>query len=279
MRRHVQIILLFGLIISSCTQQSIHFSTSDMEESENERENPENERIVNVNLMEFQLTGAEEISNSLTVACIGDDELSHMPSSWNEMILSYGAKNSQVDFSVNNPSAEFYKYSSFVSEKGKHVVALIDSLGFKDDGYPNLIYAGIKEGARIFANKTLFGNNAGTSLNEYFLVKPYLAYSVTFPDYYVKESHFSEGKDYRCGFSEFHAKGNALTFCNFLTLKECPSETYSEITFTIEIPIECEYMQQVIYGEDYPESYYEQGFVERNENRVLRGSVKVKFNK
>ena len=60
-------------------------------------------------------------------------------------------------------------------------------------------------------------------------------------------------------------------------LKECPPETYSEITFTIEIPIECEYFQQIIYGKDYPESYYAQGLLERNENRVLKGSVTVRL--
>ena len=62
-----------------------------------------------------------------------------------------------------------------------------------------------------------------------------------------------------------------------LTFTTVPKEQYDEIVFSFEIPIECEYMKQIIYGKDYPEEYYEQGLVERNENRVLRGSVTVRF--
>ena len=225
----------------------------------------------------IQFTGAEEISNQLSVTCIGEDQLPHTPRSWEDIIISYGAVLHKTVFVVDVPSTENDKYRAFIANKGKHVVSLIDSLEMQEWGYPNYIYAGIVEGAQIYADRPLFGRETGASLNEFFSVQPNSYFRVTYPDYLVAEYRSPVEGRYRCSFDSFHAKGTALTFCNLLMLDKRPSEQYEEITFTIEIPIECEYMQQIVYGEDYPESYYEQGLVERNENRVLRGSVTVRF--
>ena len=62
------------------------------------------------------------------------------------------------------------------------------------------------------------------------------------------------------------------------SFKDIPEERYKAITFSIEIPIEGEYFQLLFNGEDYPESYYTyEKRVLPNENRVLRGSVTVRF--
>lgn len=268
-RKLILVLSTFSLI--GCMQGSIDSFTREGSDSE------DSIRLNSEPLNEFQLTGAEAISDKLSVSCIGSDGLPANPKSWSELILGYGANDSGVSFSVNNPSTENDRYRAFVSDIGKHVVSLMDSLGVQNMGYPNFIYAGIAEGAQIYADKVLFGRKAGSSLNDFFVVKPSLLFCMTYPEYMVEEYHFSEGWDYRCSFGEYHSVGRALTFGNQLSLGEIPSDEYDEVTFTIEIPIECEYMQQIIYGKDYPEEYYEQGLVERNENRVLRGSVTVRF--
>ena len=142
------------------------------------------------------------------------------------------------------------------------------------------VYAGIKDECSITADKMLFGIEPGGNLGKHFKVRLYgnQKISVLYPGFEVVRNYYNDPTEVL--FSDYFLKGTALSFCPFIFyFTKAPEEQYDEITFTIEIPIECEYMHQIIYGEDYPESYYEQGLVERNENRVLRGSVKVKFNK
>ncbi|MBR3022177.1 MAG: hypothetical protein IKH59_07425 [Bacteroidaceae bacterium] len=145
-------------------------------------------------------------------------------------------------------------------------------------------YAGVREGARIYADKMLFGREPGSDLGDLMVMQPLgegLRIAATYPDFHVVTYYRAEVNPVT--FSEFYSEGRALVaklrwgdalYVSFINL---PPENYDEVTFTIEIPIVCEYLQQIINGEDYPESYYEQGLVERNENRVLRGSVKVRF--
>lgn len=172
-----------------------------------------------------------------------------------------------VDATSNAPKLE-----DFMEDKAKH----FETVGY--DGSFDYIYAGIQEGAAITADKTLFGQEAGSNLGSYFdvVIQDNQVFSATYPDFYVIH-------DYRSGerivsFTEFFSKDIALSYAPYhLCLKTVPEERYSEIVLTVSIPIECDYMQQLINGSDYDEKYYEQGYIERNENRVLKGSVTVRF--
>ena len=140
------------------------------------------------------------------------------------------------------------------------------------------IYAGIKDECSITADKKLFGIESGGNLGEHFKIRLYgnQKISVLYPSFDVVRNYYDDSTE--VSFSNYFLKGTAMSFCPFFFyFSEAPEERYSEITFTIKIPIECVYLQQIINGEDYPESYYEQGLVERNENRVLHGSVTVRF--
>ena len=265
---------LFNLIIivpflMSCAQNEVNDLVEANEENNYAKEWPNHYDVI---INEILFTGAEELSNQIGFVCLGRD-----PHSWLDMTLSYGTNPHKSVFGVICPSKEWDKYRAFTFETGKYLVALYDSLGIQDRGYPHLYFAGLREGACIRADKTLFGIDKGKPLNDFFAVISETFYRATYPHYFIKESHLPSEMEFKYEFDDFFAKGDALTFCNSLVLERIPPEKYEEITFTIEIPIECEYMQQIVFGEDYPENYYRQGLVERNENRVLRGSVTVRF--
>ena len=180
-------------------------------------------------------------------------------------------------FGVDYGSDEQKHFDEILSKLNMDVKAYIDENNY--DIFPEFYYAGVKDGVSFSADKELFGRKAGSNLADLIIldIPPSSKIAVTYPDYHVCKDYNADSTPIT--FSDYFKSGTALSLSyNFYaSFAQQPTEEYDEITFTLEIPIECEYMQQIIYGEDYPESYYEQGFVERNENRVLRGSVKIKF--
>ena len=139
------------------------------------------------------------------------------------------------------------------------------------------LYAGVNGHARIYADKVLFGVPAGEDLNEHFVVKPTRGsrFIVTYPDYHIVSNSFEENRLW--AFDECFAEGTAVNNGHALQLNEAPSETYDEITFTLEIPMLGDCLHTAIWGDDYPDDFYEKGYVRRSEPRVLQGSVTVKF--
>jgi len=181
-------------------------------------------------------------------------------------------------FSVNHGSEEQKRFSRMLDGLGKEVNNYTEQRGYASQSY---YYAGIREAGRIYADCVFFGREAGANLADVMVVDfPQTdKVSVSYPDFQVYKDYNKEASP--TTFAEYFKSGTALPFLNYEEFRvffgQMPPEVYDEVTFTIEIPIECEYMQQIIYGKDYPEEYYEQGLVERNENRVLRGSVTVRF--
>ena len=153
----------------------------------------------------------------------------------------------------------------------------------KNASYPFYTYAGIREGACIYADVPLFGREAGEPLNDKFVVKSYSPQTwirVSYPEFDILANGYEE--ELSTDFDEVYKIGSAIfSFINdgfVFSFKEYPEEKHDSITFTIEIPIEGEYFQLKFNGKDYPESYYTyEHRVLRNDNRVLKGSVTVKF--
>lgn len=140
-------------------------------------------------------------------------------------------------------------------------------------------YARVKLGARIYADKIIAGRKPGADLSDlmYFSLPFNCKVQLTYPDYQLLNDYYGHAS--HVSFSDYFKEGTALPAIDLASVSfiETPAEQYDEITYTIEIPFECEYMQQIIFGKDYEEKYYEQGLVERNENRMLKGSVTVRF--
>lgn len=151
----------------------------------------------------------------------------------------------------------------------------------KQKGYPrqDYCYAGVKRGARIYADKTIAGREPGADISD--LMSVDLLYKckvqLTYPDFQIYKDYYADNNTVL--FSDYFKEGTVLPRLDlyFISFVESPAEQYDEITYTIEIPFECEYMRKIICGQDYKEEYYEQGLVERNENRMLKGSVTVRF--
>jgi len=188
-------------------------------------------------------------------------------------------------FGINVEEEGYKRYKQFQYEKGQHITEKISSYieQGKQAGYPRYTYAGIRERACIYADVPLFGREAGEPLNDKFAVTSYSQLTwirVSYPEFNILANGYEE--ELPTDFDEVYKVGTAIfSYINdgfVFSFQEYPEEIYDEITFTIEIPIEGEYFQIMFNGEDYPESYYTyEHRVLRNENRVLKGSVTVKF--
>lgn len=229
---------------------------------------------------------AEDIMNKIDVNLYVPDEKRMIVESGqsikkgSQYWIRFSSHYSSLPFEMEGFSEERKKYEHFMMEIGTHIISYLEKHPLASfDGY---YYAEVKGEARIFADKELFHRDAGSNLSDLMLL--YLPHgskiAATYPDFRFVQFYDTETTPVT--FADYFRDGFALAlppawFALRATFVEQPSEEYDEITFTIEIPIECEYMQQIIFGEDYPESYYEEGLVERNENRVLKGSVTIKF--
>ena len=206
-----------------------------------------------------------------------EDSLWHIKKDDGRFFIVFTRTGNREPFGVEHGSEEQKRYEEIMSELSEGIKNYLEQKQYEIR--PEFFFAGIKDGARITADKKLFGRDTGSDLGDMFVldIPPSSKIGVTYPDFRVFKDYNENSSSIT--FSDFFLSGTALSFSYvfYAYYAEQPSEEYNEVTFTIEIPIECEYMQQIIYGKDYPEEYYEQGLVERNENRVLRGSVTVRF--
>ena len=258
------------------------------------------ESSVGVLLKSCNIRFAESLTNKLYVGvstlgrneeAVSDSTLWQKATAWSSMPMDsiwhiekdswysivFICQSNSDPFGVDYGSDEQKRFDDRISELSKEVQNYAEQKQYNI--IPVFYYAGVKEGARIIADKELFGRKAGSNLADLITldIPNSSKIAVTYPDFHICKDYNIEASPIT--FSDFFSKGRALSLSYefYATFAQLPPEDYEDVTFTIEIPIECEYMQQIIFGEDYPESYYEEGLVERNENRVLRGTVTIKF--
>lgn len=142
---------------------------------------------------------------------------------------------------------------------------------------PYLYCAGIREGARIYADKVLFGREPGENLGDKFTLLTHAGNDilVAYPSFEVVHNVKAESRTLTL--NDALAKGICVSGHVPSVLNEIPEEKYDEITLTCEIPFECEYWQSRFYFCDYSDAEYESGRVIRNKDRMLKGSLLIKF--
>lgn len=138
------------------------------------------------------------------------------------------------------------------------------------------LYAGVIQGARIYADKVLFGREPGIDLGDMF--KPQFSrisayhYVASYPEYnllYDIKDHQPET------FREFMDCSPALGINGFLCLSflTVPEEKLKSVTFSLELPIEYQYYK------DYTEADYNKQGIPPPGQRVLKGNITVEFGK
>lgn len=222
---------------------------------------------VNVKIL-FFLQASERISDELNIGASYRDTLENYFNPYSDTVFTIYPKDgilSKENFilyiypqeirsddgftvSADRDSALIENRRLFLKEKGQHIVKEInDNICFPEPyphypGNQRYIYAGIRSGARIYADKTLFGREAGSNLNDYFIAiySPLSMIVASYPDYRVLRG-FKESAATADSFEKFFLEGRSLSgSMSHLTLNSIPDENYDEITFTIEIPIYCE---------------------------------------
>ncbi|MBQ3612885.1 MAG: hypothetical protein II989_02210 [Bacteroidales bacterium] len=153
--------------------------------------------------------------------------------------------------------------------------------GLREYGYNNsfntyrdFTVAGIAEGSRIYADRVLWGREAGEDLGDMFSIPRYLNdVIVSYPDF-----HILYGCDdrYPSTFREFTSERIALNGIQspvvFLAFKEIPSEDFDTLTLTVEIPVDIDYY------EDYsPEMYELHPNLKPEGRRLLKGAGTFQF--
>lgn len=241
------------------------------------------------------ITALEDISDELTVIWPTWDssakefemerEAEKEVVRYEEMMFRVVATHYHDAFGIVSGSKEWAEYLWFQDNKCKQINDYIEARYLSGLVWhsPRYTYAGVREGAQIYANVPLFGRKAREPLNDKFAVTSYSPLTwirVSYPDFNIISNGYEE--DLPTDFDEVFQAGTALfSYISdgfVFSFKEIPEERYKAITFSIEIPIEGEYFQLLFNGEDYPESYYTyEKRVLPNENRVLRGSVTVRF--
>jgi len=236
----------------------------------------------------------EDISNELSIVSPSwesDEEEAKKevnqpdyPVTYEDMRFSVSTTRYHDVFGITVPSEEYTRYNQFMKEKCQQIDTYINKR-YEEDGVgigAAYTYAGIREGARIYADVPLFGREEGASLNDKFIVKPYsnaTCIIASYPDFNILYNGYEEKLP--TDFDEVFKEGTAIfSYTNrgfVFSFKEIPEERYDAIRFTIEIPVEGEYFQLIFYGCDYPDSYYNTGRALRNNDRVLKGSFTMHF--
>ena len=135
-------------------------------------------------------------------------------------------------------------------------------------------YAGIADGAKIYADKILWGRDAGEDLGDMFAIRWYYNdVIVSYPDFRVLYGPSDKHPETFREFTSQRIALNGIQACvTSLTFAEIPPEVLDTVTFTVEIPIDVEYFK------DYPPEMYEQHPNLKPEGRrLLKGSTTVKF--
>lgn len=143
--------------------------------------------------------------------------------------------------------------------------------------YLRYLYAGTKSGASITADKELFGQPAGTNLGPYFTLSfsPTSPMLATYPDCHVVSAFAPDST--MPTFNECFKEG--LLFCEWYEFKSNAviDENLKEVTLSIRIPTEGCPLYETIFGEGYPESFYETGKVSHEKTMDLVGKVHITF--
>lgn len=135
------------------------------------------------------------------------------------------------------------------------------------------VYAGIAEGAKIYADRVLWGRESGEDLGDMFEMyyKVGNRMVVTYPEF-----HLLYGWDDKHPETFRELTSNRIALANpciaSVTFAEIPPEEFDTVTFTVEIPVDVEYY------EDYsPEMYEQHPTLKPEGRRLLKGSVTVEF--
>lgn len=221
------------------------------------------------------LLAPEEILNELYIEARTTGKPEYPDDPW---IVPYGIA---TEFAVNfdhRDGAFFFsnsqrgQFDHFYEKIAGECNASISAYQLETQCY---FYATVREGITVYADQPLFGRAAGENLVD--LVDAYVhsdcMLRLTYPDFHV-EGIFEEKQ---LSLTDYLKPGYALPRCLHATFREVPAETYERLTFTIEIPFECEYLRKVVFGLDYSDGMYEHYPIERNENRVLHASITFKY--
>lgn len=136
------------------------------------------------------------------------------------------------------------------------------------------VYAGIAEGAKIYADRVLWGREPGEDLGDMFVIpfdRSDNRLIVTYPEF-----HMLYGWDDKHPETFRELTSNRIALNNptiaTITFAEIPPEEFDTVTFTVEIPVDVEYY------EDYsPEMYELHPTLKPEGRRLLKGSVTVEF--
>ena len=214
-----------------------------------------------------QLVGidtAEYLSDELSIKVVNDSG-------------NYSKKILEV-CTVRDPNAHHVSYYSNSSELEAYNRWISDLLsnGLSDINHthPHLyLYAGISKGAKVHADKDLYGRAAGSDIGD-LLTIPYYRNDiiVQYPDFHILYGHDDQlPKTFR----ELTSNSIALSWIEspivILELPETDMESNEEVTITFEIPVNVEYY------ESYPPEIYESGKLRPEGIRTLKGSVKIIF--
>ena len=138
----------------------------------------------------------------------------------------------------------------------------------------DFVYAGIAEGAKIYADRVLWGRKPGEDLADMFILPRFSNGNrliVTYPEF-----HILYGWDDKHPETFRELTSNRIALSNpcvaTVTFAEIPPEEFDTVTFTVEIPVDVEYY------EDYsPEMYELHPTLKPEGRRLLKGSCTVNF--
>lgn len=134
------------------------------------------------------------------------------------------------------------------------------------------VYAGIADGAKIYADRVLWGREPGEDLGDMFVVPSYSDnLIVAYPEFNLL---YGWDEPHPETFRELMQQRMALpkNVVARLAFAELPPEDLDVVTFTVEIPVD------VDYYEDYsPEMYELHPTLKPEGRRLLKGSVTVEF--
>ena len=138
----------------------------------------------------------------------------------------------------------------------------------------DFLYAGIAGGAKIYADKMMWGRNPGEDLGDMFaIVKNEDDILVSYPDFQVL---YRPEDEQPATFSEYTSKGFALNIKPHLftlSFREIPAEDLDTVTLTVELPVDIEYY------EDYTEEMYQTHNIKPEGRRILTGTYTANFDK
>lgn len=142
---------------------------------------------------------------------------------------------------------------------------------------PSVTCAGIGSGAKVYADKVLFGREPGEDLTDMFYVDCNVSNSMilTYPAFEVVRNCVTAESPVLL--SEFLTEGNALfaagMSARFLRM---PEECYDLVTFTVEIPVTYQRWRQYFNHKDCQYRVKEGRWDVPTNYKVLKGTVRVK---